>query len=93
MRAFWSAYTRRMQLDPTTADEWLIRSTRYAAVRLIQTAYEQGQSASRLTGNTVCLLQLSFNILSRPEDAAVGLLGIPTRNYWPSWASTVAQST
>jgi hypothetical protein len=82
MRAFWLEYIRRMDLSAAGADEWLLRSTRYAASRLLQTAYEQGHAANRLTGNIVCLLQLAFNILQRPEEAAFSLLGIPPRGAW-----------
>jgi aminoglycoside phosphotransferase (APT) family kinase protein len=82
MRAFWLEYIRRMDLSAEQADEWLLRSTRYAASRLLQTAYEQGHASNRLTGNIVCLLQLAFNILQRPEQAAFSLLGIPPRGAW-----------
>lgn len=76
MRACWAAYIRGMALDATTADAWLIRSVRYAGTRLVQTGYEHMQAAAHLTGNLVCLLQLGFNILQRPQEAAVQLLGI-----------------
>jgi aminoglycoside phosphotransferase (APT) family kinase protein len=82
MRAFWLEYIRRMDLSPAEADEWLLRSTRFAASRLLQTAYEQGHASNRLTGNIVCLLQLAFNILQRPDDACFTLLGIPPRGAW-----------
>jgi len=58
-------------------DTFLIRSVRYAGARLVQTAYEQGQTSSLLTSNIVVLLQLALNILQRPADAAFALLGIP----------------
>ncbi len=53
-----------------------MRATRYAAARLIQTGFEQMQHSTHLTGNLVCLLQLSLNIMSRPQEAMVQLLGI-----------------
>jgi len=34
------------------------------------------QHSSVLTGNVVCLLQLSFNVLQRPREAAAQLLGL-----------------
>lgn len=77
IRAFWQAYVRRMGLDPETAQEWLLRSVRYAGARLVQTAYEYGQVEQQLNGNLICMLQLSFNILQRPQEAALHLLGIP----------------
>lgn len=76
MRAFWQAYVRRMGLGDAAAHEWLSRSVRYTAARLVQTAYEQGQTSALLTGNAICFLQLSLNILERPGEAAIHLLGI-----------------
>ncbi len=78
IRAFWSAYVSGSGLtDPGLHDAFLIRSVRYATARLVQTAYEQGQVSALLTGNIVVLLQLAFNILQRPEEASIALLGIP----------------
>jgi thiamine kinase-like enzyme len=77
IRAFWMAYVRRMGLDAATASDWLLRATRYSAARLVYTAYEQSQMAYQMTGNAVCYLQLSLNMLQRPMEAAITLLGIP----------------
>jgi aminoglycoside phosphotransferase (APT) family kinase protein len=77
MRSFWKAYAAGMGLTAEEQDEWLLRSVRYAAARLLQTAYEQSALTLKLTGNVICLLQLSLNILQRPTDAAGSLLGIP----------------
>jgi hypothetical protein len=77
MRAFWRTYCRRMGLGGAAADEWLLRAARYGAARLVQTAFEQMQGASELTGNGLYLLQLSLNTLLRPHDACAILLGIP----------------
>ena len=78
IRAFWRTYSHRRGFDPTETAENLLRAIRYSAARLIQTAYEQMQHSSTLTGNVVCLLQLSCNILQRPHEAVVQLLGLPT---------------
>ena len=77
MRSFWEAYVRRMNLDGSRSHEWLLRSVKYAAARLVQTAFERMQMAMQPTGNIICFLQLSLNILQRPEEAIVHLLGIP----------------
>ena len=77
MRAFWHSYVRRMRLDRTTSAHWLKRAVRYGAARLVQTAFEQMQASMRPAGNTICLLQLSVNVMRRPEDASAALLGIP----------------
>jgi hypothetical protein len=84
IRAFWWAYAASMGLDPATSGEWLLRAVRYAAVRLIQTGFEHLQKSAEMTGNVVCLLQLSFNILQRPREAIAHLLGIPLSCERPS---------
>lgn len=80
MRSFWQSYVRGVGLEAATSDEWLLRAVRYAAGRLVQTAYEQMQMSLHLTGNTLCLLQLSLNILQHPQAAMVHLLGIPPQH-------------
>src|SRR5208282_3494029 len=66
IRSFWRSYARRMELRGIAADEWLLRAVKYAAARLVQTAYEQMHVSMQLTGNIICFLQLSLNMLERP---------------------------
>jgi hypothetical protein len=80
IRAFWESYARRMELDAATSSEWLLRAVKYAAARLVQTVYEGLHYSNKLTGNAVCSLQLSLNILRRPQEAVVQLLGIPLQS-------------
>ncbi|MBI4363916.1 MAG: aminoglycoside phosphotransferase family protein [Candidatus Latescibacteria bacterium] len=75
--SFWSAYVRHGDLDSARKRSLLVRSVESAGARLVQTAYETMQRSARINGNTVYLLQLSWNMMSRPEEAAVGLLGLP----------------
>ncbi len=75
LRSFWQSYVRQMELSAALANEWLLRSIQYGAARLVQTAFEQMQMSARLMGNAVSLLQLSLNILRRPQEALVNLLG------------------
>jgi hypothetical protein len=74
--AYWRAYERGMALDAESSREWLDRAVAYAAVRLLQTCHEQMRESTRLSGNVVAMLQLSLNILRRPREAAVHLLGL-----------------
>jgi Phosphotransferase enzyme family len=76
IRAFWKAYVRGMSFTRAQTEEHLLRATQYAAVRLLQTGYEHMQRASQLSGNIICLLQLSLNIIQRPFEAIAHLLGI-----------------
>jgi hypothetical protein len=82
MRSFWQSYVRYMELDAATSGEWLLRAVEYGAARLVQTGYELTQMSLRLTGNIVSLLQLGLNILQRPQEAIVHLLGLPLRQAW-----------
>jgi hypothetical protein len=82
MRSFWQTYARYMELDAATSGEWLLRAVKYGAARLVQTVYEQTQMSPQLTSNMVCLLQLSLNILQRPQEAIVHLLGLPLRQAY-----------
>ncbi|HEY0024788.1 MAG TPA: aminoglycoside phosphotransferase family protein [Longimicrobium sp.] len=79
LRALWDAYLRETGADAAQAAEWLPRAVRYTGVRLVQTAYEQMQSSLALTGNVVCMLQLAWNLLRRPAEAAGTLLGLGLR--------------
>jgi hypothetical protein len=75
--SFWQSYVQRMALDVAASERWLRRAVQYGAARLVQTGLEQMQAATQLTGNMVCLLQLSLNMLRYPLEAVVTLLGIP----------------
>jgi hypothetical protein len=77
MRSFWWSYVQQMELNTSMAEEWLLRAIRYAAGRLVQTAYEQVQREMQPLSTTIYLLQLSLNMLRRPLEAIVQLLGIP----------------
>lgn len=77
IRSFWESYVRLMELDDATSAQWLLRAVRYGAARLAQTVCEGLSYSTRLTGNAVCSLQVSLNILRRPQEAIVQLLGIP----------------
>lgn len=76
-RAFWQSYLRGTKISQAGAEHMLCRAVKYGAARLAQSAYEQMQVSPQLVGNAVCSLQLSLNILKRPEDAIRDLLGSP----------------
>ena len=77
VRSFWSAYVDRRGLNPEAAAEVLRRSMSHAAARLLQTAYETTRQADRLSANTVHMVQLSWNLMTRPDEAASRLFGLP----------------
>ncbi len=75
--AFWSAYADTRGAGEESA-ALLRRSVRYGAARMIQTAWEYLTYSPQLTANALCLLQVSINVLTRPDDAIEHLLGIGT---------------
>jgi thiamine kinase-like enzyme len=76
MRAFWRTYVRCMQHEPAVANDLLVRTARFGAVRLLQIAVERAQVLPEITSNIVGNVQLSLNILQRPIEAIVHLFGI-----------------
>ena len=74
--AFWNNYLTTAKLKGTTAQDLLLKSVRFSGARLLQKAFEQLQESADLTASSESLLQLGVNVLSRPEEAAVHLLGI-----------------
>jgi thiamine kinase-like enzyme len=77
MLAFWKSYRRAMQLDFAISQRWLIRAVRYAAARMLQTAFENLQHATRVTSSILHLMQVSSNILEQPREASIHVFGIP----------------
>jgi aminoglycoside phosphotransferase (APT) family kinase protein len=81
--ACWDAYAAELRLQPATERGWLLQSVRFAAARLVLTAFETAQVSPQLTGPLVLHLQLALNMLERPQEAAVHLLGIPLERGRP----------
>jgi hypothetical protein len=73
----WRAYARQLHADHNFEHQLLLRAVQFAGARLLQTAFEATQATEQLTGNLALHAQLSQNILDRPGEAAVHLLGIP----------------
>jgi hypothetical protein len=74
MRACWAAYADERGIQGDERMRACLRSVRYAAARLLQTALEAAQMSTEMTGTLVLHLQLAANILNRPEVAARDLL-------------------
>jgi Phosphotransferase enzyme family len=83
IRAFWQAYKRSLpgECAPTSAS--IVNAVEFGAVRLVQIGFEQSQLVDRVTAKAVALLQLAYNILRRPREAAVQLLGFDLREVYP----------
>ena len=76
IRAFWQAYVEARGLQAAAARTLLMRSTKYGAARMIQTAYESMQYSPQIAPNALALLQVSFNVLKDPKEAVTHLLGL-----------------
>jgi aminoglycoside phosphotransferase (APT) family kinase protein len=75
--AFWDAYRRRRARPSAELSDALRRATRFAAVRLLESAFEEAQTHPALQATTLHQQQLCRNIIRRPDDAAAHLLGLP----------------
>ncbi|MCB9152266.1 MAG: aminoglycoside phosphotransferase family protein [Caldilineaceae bacterium] len=73
---YWQAYQQQRGLASAAAQELLTRSAQYGAARMLQTAYEYMVYAPQISGNALCMLQVSLNILSQPEAAVHELFGL-----------------
>ena len=71
IQVFWTTYRSLHPRSPA-----LDRVMEMTAVRLLQTAIERSQGLSAPTAHVVTLIQLADNLLRRPEEAALGLLGL-----------------
>lgn len=76
IRAFWETYLEARQIEKRDAAPMLERSVRSGAARMIQTAYEYMYYSPQISANTLCLLQVSMNVLSGPQEATRDLLGL-----------------
>jgi aminoglycoside phosphotransferase (APT) family kinase protein len=74
--AFWDAYTQHSPGNAPDFGRRLRRATRFAAVRLLTAALEEAQTLDELRARVLYLVPLSQNILRRPDEASVHLLGL-----------------
>jgi Phosphotransferase enzyme family len=74
LRSFWHAYVEMSRANGTS--HALVRSVRFAAVRLIQAALERARDSSELRAGMVLSLQLAANLLERPREGAERVLGL-----------------
>jgi thiamine kinase-like enzyme len=72
LRGFLEAYAAEDSRDPV---EMAPRALRFAAARMLQTAYEALDKAEKLNADAVCLLQAALNLLTRPESALAEIFG------------------
>jgi hypothetical protein len=76
IHALWEAWSAGMTLSAAEHTTRLSLSTRYAAARLVHRAWEHTRTADTIVPGIAVLLQVAFNMLSRPDEAASRLLGL-----------------
>lgn len=75
--AFWNAYVEKQGWTKEEKDKAKIKTVKYVAVRLIQSAKELNQlNPNQLSPTATLILQISKSILQSPEAAAKEYLGI-----------------
>jgi thiamine kinase-like enzyme len=85
--AFWQRYAERTQWDDVAEQRHLERTVRYTALKLVHTCFESVQNVKDMSLYSAKILQLSLNLLRRPDEAISEVLGIQT--YSQSNATTV----
>lgn len=76
IKAFWNSYLLTNEIQSQTQNIVLTKCTQYAAIRMIQTVYEQIHFSKQLTYNAIYLLQLSLNMLQEPNAAIKDLFDL-----------------
>jgi thiamine kinase-like enzyme len=77
LRIFWNAYIQVIQKNPKETNDLLLKSSKFCAARLFQSAYEMLQSQSELNNTAVYMAQLGLNMITNVSNATIHLLGIP----------------
>ncbi|MFI5220042.1 MAG: phosphotransferase [Bacteroidia bacterium] len=73
---FMSEYINRMKINKESLKGLIVKVMEFAAIRLIQSSKELAYRQEELQPLQIKILQMCFNILSRPQKAAKDLLGI-----------------
>jgi aminoglycoside phosphotransferase (APT) family kinase protein len=76
LRSFWDAYTYHRALPAAELSRTLLRAAQFTGARLMGAALEEAQTVAELRGSVLHTLQLSANILRRPDEAMAHLLGL-----------------
>jgi thiamine kinase-like enzyme len=76
IRSFWHRYSLIRQFEISISNQFLLSSTSYISMKLINSAFEVADSSSKISNNVICLLQMASNIFNRPTEAIRSLLGI-----------------
>jgi hypothetical protein len=76
LRAFWAGYSGALRVSLDEASALLERCVRYAAARMIQSAYEYVQFSPRVSAGALRMVQVSSEILRDASKASRELFGL-----------------
>ncbi|MBC7776573.1 MAG: phosphotransferase [Phycisphaerae bacterium] len=79
--AFWQRYAEKTRWDDAAAKQHLEKTLRYTALKLVHTCFESVQAVKDMSLYSAKILQLSLNLLRRPDVAIGELLGIQTNAH------------
>jgi thiamine kinase-like enzyme len=74
IHAFWNKYCAVMHIENQGA--FLRKCLSFSALKLVHTCFESTIHAQRLQAHSAQMLQLSYNILKSPEEAAQSLMAL-----------------
>lgn len=73
---FWQHYVRLCKINKSNAPVAFLKTMKYVAARLLQSAFESNQFTPLMTPNAVRLIQLSQNIFKDPRELGYQLTGV-----------------
>ncbi|MCB9273851.1 MAG: phosphotransferase [Lewinellaceae bacterium] len=74
IRHFWDSYCGHMNYSAGQAEENLLKTMNFCALKLIHTCFESTTTSEHLPPSSAKMLQLSLNMLKSPEEAIQTLL-------------------
>ena len=77
LAAFWTCYVAELSMNRETAEQYLLKSIRFCALKLLHTSFEITNQSKKTDHLVASVLQLSLNILKDPQESRVELLKIP----------------
>ena len=78
--AFWNAYRSARGFGGDRAAEFLTRSVRYAAARMIQSSYEYAGARGQVINRASAIFQVGCDLLKNSQRSRPWLLGLATRD-------------
>lgn len=81
INVIWSSYCKYQNFDDTKKHDGLLKTLRFAGMRLVQTAFEHNVSSQQLMPNTIKLLQISHSLLQSADILVNQIINLKTPIY------------